>query len=40
MRGRFGVRECLHLAGAAALLLAANTASADELWAPIVNRIR
>ena len=37
MRGRFGVRECLHLAGAAALLLAANTASADELWAPIVN---
>src|SRR6185295_10259604 len=37
MRGRFGVRECLHLAGAAALLLAVNTASADELWAPIVN---
>jgi hypothetical protein len=35
--GHFGVRECLHLAGAAALLLAANTASADELWAPIVN---
>ena len=37
MRGRFGVRECLHLAGAAALLLAANPASADELWRPIVN---
>jgi hypothetical protein len=37
MRGRFGVRECLHLAGAAALLLAVNPPRPDELWAPIIN---
>lgn len=38
MRGRFGVRECLHLAGATALWLTASPALADELWAPIVHR--
>jgi hypothetical protein len=42
MRGRFGVRGCLHLAGAVALWLVAiplAPALAEDLWAPIVLRI-
>src|SRR4029079_8556438 len=42
MRGRFGVRGCLYLAGAVALWLVAiplAPALAEDLWSPIVLRM-